>query len=104
MHGVGPSTELAQRAVIVEDDIARLDQPIMRPREAVERRAVAEALSEHEVDVSVFRVAEDDAVAVVVPIEQDIQCLTGRQDFGDRHDDVVEQSGRPGGHASAIIA
>ena len=50
-----------------------------------------EAVGEHEVDVAVLGVAEDDAVAVAVLVEELDQLDAGAAERGHRHDDVLEQ-------------
>ena len=66
----------------------------VKPDEAVERSAAAESLGEHEVDVAVLGVPEDDAVVVAVPGEQAGQPFAGVQQRRHRDDDVLQQRGR----------
>ena len=68
---------------------------VFREVDVAPKRLVAfEAVSEHEVDVAVLRVPEDDAVAVVVFREEVLQGVAGWCQRRHRHNDVLEQRRR----------
>ena len=81
-----------ERAVVTQHE---LDHVLGEGDVAVEFRGIPEVLVEHEVDVAVLGVPEDDAVLVAVAVEQLHQPGAGVEQRRNGHRDVFEQGRRP---------